>query len=612
MYVLSKYIQPCREVCASKISRVEGDWLLYGYNVWEAPTPIKIDDIKNNFRIVSIEHDDALYRNAPISCRLPISLTDVAPIIPNPDPTPNKIGGILKRFCRNPGLNRKFLRGLRAFTQKWCRKNIRRFRASDDLTFETWINGTDYPATRKEQLKIIHDDLVKNQFKFGTKLRRRSTVVKSFVKDESYPDFKYPRLINSRCDEFKVFSGPLFDAIGKRLGERPEFVKYIPVVERPKYLYERLGKNSRYFSSDYSSFEAHFSKEMMMNCEFVLYKYITDAVPAVRRKMAQIMSVLKGENQIMFKDVYMTLLATRMSGEMNTSVGNGFSNLMINSYVASLHDCGKITICVEGDDGIMCFERPNNAPTEADFKSYGLIIKLIESDNLADLSFCGQVFDPDDGIVITDPFEALVNVGFTRKWHTKANRSMKLGLLRARALSMLYQYNGCPMLTSFALRVIELTSKVVFRKRLIYSFNEYERDVVRLALDLHINPHIPPPNSPCRSLFSRLYGVSIPHQLAFESAMMTLELDCEIDISAIIAYPKNNMLMCQRYMSPKDDFVPGVTCEIDYVSYLNSMKFKVELEPGVTVLESIVIPWNYRMMKRFTHHRKNKWKTLIG
>jgi hypothetical protein len=557
---------------------------------------MKVDELKDNFTIDRIKHEDSFYVNSPVSIRLPISLADAAPIIPNPAPTPSKIGGILKRFCRDPGINRKFLRGLRAFTRRWCKKNMRRFNASDDLTFDTWINGTDYPATRKEQLKIIHADMVKNQFTYGSKLRRRSTLVKSFVKDESYVDFKYPRLINSRCDEFKVFSGPLFDAIGKKLGEREEFVKYIPVVDRPRYLFERLGKNSRYFSSDYSSFEAHFGRQMMMNCEFILYKYMTEAVPAQRQAMRQIMSVISGDNEIRFNDVVMHLEATRMSGEMNTSVGNGFSNLMINSYVAELHNCGKITICVEGDDGIMCFQYPQNAPCEADFKKYGLIIKLVESDNLADLSFCGQVFDPDDGIVITEPFDALVNVGFSRKWHVKANSGLKKQLLRARALSMMYQYNGCPMLTAFAARVIELTSGIRFRKRLIFSFNMYERESMREALDLHIVPYIPPPNSPCRLLFSRLYGVSIPDQLSFETAMSDLELGCEIDISNILAYPKQNIYMFDRYMKIKDEAFPLSLIELDYIRYLNS---------------KANIPWPAEMMK-FIGHKKNTWTKLIA
>ncbi len=548
---------------------------------------MKIDTIKGTCKIKSMKHFDQLYDNQPVSLRLPISLDAAAPIIPNPAPTPNKVGGILKRFCRDPGLNRKFLRGLRAFTLRWCRKNLRSFTKSDDLSFETWIDGTDYPQSRKEQLKIIYGEISKNHFRKNSRHHSRCTKVKSFVKDESYPEMKYPRMINSRCDEFKVFSGPIFDAIGKKLGERPEFVKYIPVVERPRYLFERLqGRGRKFFSSDYSSFEAHFGAEMMKNCEFILYNYMTRGLNAdMRDRMTIIMSVLAGENDIRFKDISMTLKATRMSGEMNTSVGNGFSNLMINLYMAELHGCGETTICVEGDDGIMTFQYPENAPTEADFKANGLIIKLIESDNLADLSFCGQVFDPDDSIVLTEPFDALVNFGFSRKLYIKAGRALQLQLLRARALSMLYQYNGCPMLTAFACRVAYLTRNITIRRSLLDKVEQYKRSILRDALKLHVDPIFPSATAPCRVLFARLYGVEIGDQIAFENAMADLELDSVIDCSSILKYPVQNQLMFDKYLyqGPKLD-LPKI--DLNYIDYLDSF--------------GLNLPWCYQMNRYCT------------
>jgi len=549
--------------------------------MWEVK-PLKIDSVKANFKITHIKHDDQCYANVPVSARLPVSLADAAPIIPNPGPTPNKIGGILKRFCRDPGLNRKFLRGLRAFTLRWCRKNMRRFNASDDVSFETWLRKANYSETRKEQLRKIYVDQVNSMFMKKSPFFRKGTKVKSFVKDESYPEFKYPRLINSRSDDFKVFSGPIFDAIGKRLGERPEFVKYIPVCERPKYLYERLRGGSKFFSSDYSSFEAHFSAIFMKNCEFILYTYMCEAVPELRRKMDIIKRVISGRNDIHFKDIIMWLNATRMSGEMNTSVGNGFSNLMINSYMAELHDCGKITICVEGDDGLMTFERPENAPTEADFKKNGLIIKLISSDNLADLSFCGQVFDPDDGVVVTEPFDALLNSGYTRKIYVNAGRAVKLQLLRSRALSMLYQYNGCPIISAYAARIVFLTRNVRLRQSLFNNMEMYKRDLLREACSLHIDVVVPKPDAPCRALFHRLYGIDVPGQLEFEAAMSNLVLDSQIECSQIIPYPKQNTFMYDRYLHPRGEKVDLSKVDTSYLKYLETFSF---------------IPWDTRMSK---------------
>jgi len=258
--------------------------------------------------------------------------------------------------------------------------------------------------------------------------------------------------------------------------------------------------------------------------------------------------------------------------------------------MAELHNCGQTTICVEGDDGIMTFQFPENAPTEEDFKKNGLIIKLIESDNLADLSFCGQVFDPDDGIVLTEPFDALVNAGYSRKLYVKAGNNLKLQLLRARALSMLYQYNGCPMLSAFAVRVIYLTRNIRVRSTVVSNLEQYKRDIMREALNLHIDPIITSSTAPCRALFARLYGVSISDQLIFEDAMSSLELYSEIDVSAILDYPKQNVWMFDYKLYQGLD--PGLSLVDEYyLMYLN--KFAT-------------IPWPFQL-RRFLAKRNQRW-----
>jgi hypothetical protein len=52
----------------------------------------------------------------------------------------------------------------------------------------------------------------------------------SFVKDEHYEGWKYPRLINSRSDQFKVFIGPTIKAMEHLVySHLPEFIKHVPV-----------------------------------------------------------------------------------------------------------------------------------------------------------------------------------------------------------------------------------------------------------------------------------------------------------------------------------------------------------------------------------------------
>jgi len=552
------------------------------------PKMINPIDPSMKIKIKTKWHDKRDYENRPISMRLPVSVADAAPIIANPAPTPNKLGGALYRMSRDFKYNRKFLRGMRGFTHNFCRKRLKHLKLdkTTNLTFDKWIESTDYSRTRKDELIKLRDSLrdrevlTRNKLNKHTKKHRE---VKSFIKDESYDEKKFVRIINSRNDAFKVLCGPVFAKLGKQIGKLEEFIKYVPVVDRPRVVSERLQRvGGRYFSSDYSSFEAHFTKQLMENCEFVMYKYMTEELDQVQKDNLQIiMNILSGDNQIYLKDIKISLNSKRMSGEMNTSLGNGFSNLMINMYVAELHNCGKITIFVEGDDGIMTFSNPENAPTEEDFLRYGFVIKLIESKHLADLSFCGQVFDPDDGIVMTDPVPAMIDLGYTRKRYANASQKVQLQLLKAKAQSMLYQYNGCPMLTAYATQILALTRNVTVRKSIVELTNSYERELLINALAIKIVPKIPDINAPCRQLFARLYGVSIPNQLVFEERTKDLFLGCEINISNICTIPRSNTEMYEKRLYPKGEEIPLPAIDTYYLDYLHTFMGGSRFNPAV-------------------------------
>jgi len=544
--------------------------------MWEMK-PIKINPVDPSFKVISVKHNEKDLNNIPISLRLPISIAGAAPAIPNPKPAPNVLGGALYRFAREVKFNRKFLRGLRAFTHRFCRARLSKIRLtkSDDISFDTWLEHVDQPMSKKKKLRELREKLTDSEILNRAKYEKHSihTLVKSFIKDESYPSMKYVRVINAREDAFKLLCGPIFALIGERVGKLKEFVKYIPVAERPKVISERLSTvYSKYFSSDYSSFEAHFNKDLMNNCEMIMYKYMIEKLHSSDKRMfLDALSQLDNENKIKFSNLIVVIMAKRMSGEMNTSLGNGFSNLMICLYHAELNNCGKVKIFVEGDDGIMTFARPENAPTEQDFKKNGFIIKLEHSDNLADLSFCGQVFDPDDGIVVTDPIGALIKFGYTRKRYINAAGPLQKQLLKARAQSMLYQYNGCPMLTAFAAKVLSLTRNVTIRQSILWNTNQYERELLRQALDVNISPLIPPEDAPVRTLFARLYKIDIPDQLLFEKSVDALELGCEIDIESICTIPRVNVDMYERRLFPGGADVPLPTIDRNYLDYLTRL-----------------------------------------
>jgi len=88
--------------------------------------------------------------------------------------------------------------------------------------------------------------------------------------------------------------------------------------------------------------------------EFELYRFMApdDALGA---KFLTDIQVMQEMNRCYSKYVKIEVEATRMSGEMNTSLGNGFSNLMFMLYACHVQGIAAEGI-VEGDDGVFALE----------------------------------------------------------------------------------------------------------------------------------------------------------------------------------------------------------------------------------------------------------------
>jgi hypothetical protein len=366
--------------------------------------------------------------------------------------------------------------------------------------------------------------------------------VKSFIKDETYLPPKAVRLINSRDDFFKCLSGPLFDAISHELFKVTEknswFIKNVPVADRPEVIMKKMMRDGKtYYCTDYTAFECHFTPDVMKTIEFGLYDSMVRRLSAEeRRRMQLIKDVLSGENVCYFSQGRVKVHGTRMSGEMNTSLGNGFSNLMLTLFIADQKRCGEVLGFVEGDDGLFTFEHEDRAPTVEDYKQLGFTIKMEKTRNLNEASFCGNVFDTTDKVVLTDPMAALAGFGWTNKKYVNANRNTQLALLRAKALSLVHQYNGVPMLMEFGRRVEELTRGVTISKRIINNTEQYHRQRLKSYVEtaLPIKREV---TMQTRALVEKLYLVSVEAQIAFEQKMPELQLDSTIELHGFPIVP---------------------------------------------------------------------------
>lgn len=449
---------------------------------------------------------------------------------PCPKDPVTALAGALKRFaCLPPKAHGGVLRRLRAFVRRWLKANLVPLTPDVDLSFETWLEGTNYPEWRKAELRVVYEDLCRRQ------LTKKDALIKSFVKLETYLTWKHARCINARVDAMKVMLGPVMKAIEHVVYQHPAFIKNIPVADRPRYIFEQLYKEgATYLATDYTSFEALFTEELMKSVEFQLYDYMTKDTPFHDVFMGIVRGVLGGKNKCAFKDFDVFIRATRMSGEMCTSLGNGFSNLMFFLFVSE--ECGFLDpkACVEGDDCVASGH--GRTPTSEDFEKLGLNIKLEVHTDLALASFCGLVFDLEDQVNVTDPLDVLVNFGWTSRRYARSKKSKHMALIRCKALSLAHQYPGCPVISALAEYGLRVTRGFDVRHVITQSraFNTWEREQLIAALRDEKNIRRRPVPIRTRGLVADRYGLPIELQLSIEAYLDGLHEVVPLQVPAVI------------------------------------------------------------------------------
>jgi len=360
--------------------------------------------------------------------------------------------GCLNRFCaKNPEVTAEVLDELADFVEDQILSEFSFVLTPTDVpTYAEYIDSTHHPEWRKEELRAAARS-------FDDKpLCPKDYAIKSHGKRETYPSYKHARGINSRCDRFKVYVGRYFRALEHKVFAHPAFIKKIPYKDRAAYIFDMLGdKPGPYFETDYSHFESHFIPEVMDALEMRLYEHAFSQFPDVVNILN---GALMGKNKCCFRDFTISILGTRMSGEMCTSLGNGFSNLMLARFVAHRKH-GSIIGVVEGDDGLFSSSVPI---TSDDFRAVGFDIKILSHNDLLRTRFCGMTMSS-DLCALTDPGEVFLNFGWSHSVMHLGSEKVRLGLLRAKALSLLYEHPRCPLVTALAKRALALTAGVLPR-----------------------------------------------------------------------------------------------------------------------------------------------------
>lgn len=465
------------------------------------------------------------------------------------DGVKNRIGR--KMPDRKPG----FLRKLRWYVKAQIEKfGLRPVSPEEDFDFETWLNNTNYEQWRKDELRKINDDVI-SLLERNDAGELKNFKVKLFAKQETYMTWKHARGIYAREDVAKIFFGPMFKKIEEAVyydpstGEGIEhFIKHVAVDQRVDYIMEKVYKEG-YMNvfTDYTSLEAHFDAPLMENCEFLLYEHMLGSNPRGRLGLEIMREVLQGTNIVQNRFMSVLIEAMRMSGEMNTSLGNGWSNLMLFGFWCAQRGIPVIGV-VEGDDGLFSVPPWVVLPTEEWFKSRGCIIKVGTVEDISRASFCGLLFDPVDKAIISDPFKILANFGYTNARYALSNKKKLKALLRAKAMSMLVQYWGCPIVATLATKMLELTRSYNVdhviaaerdswrREKLIYGMKNYKSYVGREI------------GMRTRLLFEEIYGITVETQISIENRIKQMTVIAPLRFDEILPlFPYSFLENWERY-----------------------------------------------------------------
>lgn len=386
-----------------------------------------------------------------------------------------------------------------------------------DFSVDAWLETTNYTLDQKREIRADFEECLGRVVE--TRGKMNNTFPQCFQKDEFYDSFKYYRSIFARPNAFKAMAGPLFKHIEKEVFSDPHFIKKIPRTQWAREIRDAVIRTGRvYVSTDYSAFESQFREWVMRSVEFELYMHMTQFTPGYIAFL-ELLQIIAGKQRCQFKWFDVIVLACRMSGEMCTSLGNGFSNLIFFSFV--MRKCNVIDWDgrFEGDDGIAGLTYPASPADIKLFKQLGLTIKLLVHKKLATASFCGQVFDELELISIADPIKLLMKLGWSDVRYLFARSSKKKALAKAKAMSLIYQYAGCPVITRACLWVLRCTKKIDVRSAW-KGMSDYDRTEA-ISAQQHLGEALEIANreigSATRLLCTELYGLSVQDQFRLEN-----------------------------------------------------------------------------------------------
>jgi len=460
--------------------------------------------------------------------------TEDVPFCTDPESVENLLTGWRKRLVPVlPKGDPNLYRELELFVKEYLTKNFKPlpFVKYSREVFENWVSHSHYDGPRIKELRVEFDKFERKNFKFPHSAFSGGT----FIKREFYEGPKDARFINSRSDLFKDYIGPYIKMIEEQVYADPHFVKGYPVDKLPNKLIN-LKSWDHILETDYSSFESSFSYEYVQVVEMQMFKFFLANNPEILRVVIGSYETRPGHERVQRLDsekMSLNLTGCRLSGEMWTSLGNGFSNLMNMLFLCKIHGI-KCDGYVEGDDGLFGMDKP--LLTKEHFAQLGFVIKMEYTHQVQDTTFCGNTFSDESMKLLINP-ERIGRMFWTcspQYLHAKGERLRDL--YRSKAASMYVTGRFTPIAGPLSYKMLQK-----FGKGNIFSETGYwHHEIANYFKNMEcVKPVI---NYHDRVLYSQKFQIPISDQLLVEKFIDETSAD-----EMIIPYAFMNMSNVEGY-----------------------------------------------------------------
>lgn len=461
-------------------------------------------------------------KNAPVRVSPGCFMRHTTYQFPNLGNAFNSVVGTMQRTCvQVPRLSPEVGSELR----QHCKEHLRRLFPSPIrrrlMTFEEWLELTPYTQAERLQMRAMFENFYPNVEDFKNKnqnaVSRRQKIMSilSFIKAEFYPAFKLFRSIQGRHDLAKILLGPVVKTIELDVYQHPWCIKHVPWAERPHFIRETFSHHNKYTClSDFTSFEASIKLPLAYNTEYVWYKHF-----AGKQVATFLMAAFYDLNVLSFSNFTLTQYnPCRASGDACTALGNFIVCVSSVTFLMEKrlgYQSNQYTGTAEGDDNLLSSSIRMPQLHSGLYAELGLIAKLEYPTSPYEASFCGMVFSEADDSIITDPYKVLSTFGWLDPKYKHARETKLKGLIRGKALCILYQYVGCPILQSLALWALRHT-----------------RDIKPIFENSWSNKNLPPLRDESRApivpvtierrlLMERVYGIPPDLQRKYEDWFST-------------------------------------------------------------------------------------------